>query len=183
MRQLLTGAMILLAGCATSAIAQDDETASAQSQTPPPCEGEHYRDFDFWIGEWRVADLAGTYQGRNLITAEEGGCLLVERWTSAQGTTGQSYNYYNPGTDEWRQIWVSGSIVIDYTGGLTDTGSMKLVGAITTRDGVSAPFTGEWTVNADGTVTQHFEQQDTETGEWAVWFTGVYTREEVDTGE
>ncbi len=173
--------LILLGACASVARAQESVP------TPPPapanCEGDAYRAFDFWVGDWIVTDPAGTEQGSNTITSEENGCLLVERWTSATGSTGQSYNYYNPERGTWRQVWVSAGGVIDYEGGLTETGSMKLVGEIVNRNGTSAPFTGEWTPNEDGTVTQHFEQQDTETGEWSVWFTGIYTRLEVDSGE
>ena len=47
-------------------------------------------------------------------------------------------------------------------------------------NGQSLPFTGRWTLEDDGSVTQHFEQQNVETGEWAVWFTGYYYREDND---
>ncbi|MEO1102103.1 MAG: hypothetical protein AAFW65_09710 [Pseudomonadota bacterium] len=173
--------LILVSACTSAATAQ--ENAPTPTPIPANCEGEAYRAFDFWLGSWTVTDPAGTEQGLNTITAEENGCLLVERWTSATGSTGQSYNYYDPARETWRQVWVSTGGVIDYEGGLTDTGSMKLIGEIVNRNGTSAPFTGEWTPNEDGTVTQHFEQQDTETGEWSVWFTGIYTRLEVDSGE
>lgn len=172
--------LVVVGACAGIATAQE----SAPTPSPPPviCDGDAYRAFDFWLGDWLVKDPAGTEQGSNAITAEENGCLVVERWTSATGSTGQSYNYYDPSRDLWRQVWVSAGGVIDYEGGLTETGSMKLIGEIVNRNGTRAPFTGEWTPNEDGSVTQHFEQQDPETGEWSVWFTGIYTRAEVDSG-
>lgn len=173
--------LVLVSACAGAARTQ--ESAPDVPPVPANCEGEAYRAFDFWLGEWAVTDVAGTDQGSNVITAEENGCLLVERWTSVTGSTGQSYNYYDPAREIWRQVWVSAGGVIDYEGGLTETGSMKLIGEIVNRNGTSAPFTGEWTPNEDGTVTQHFEQQDRETGEWSDWFTGIYTRVEVDSGE
>ena len=171
----------LLAGCA---VAQDSSptTAASPPPPPPPCEDEAYHQFDFWVGEWSVTAAAnGQFAGNNSITREEGGCLLLETWTSAGGTTGQSYNYYNPETNKWRQVWVSAGALIDYKGGLTETGSMKLTGTITYHGtSQSAPFTGEWTLNEDGTVTQHFEQYNAETDEWSAWFTGIYTRVEAD---
>jgi len=152
-----------------------DAPASPQAP-PPPCASAAYHQFDFWLGEWRVTAPNGQFAGHNSITREEAGCLLLETWTSANGTTGQSYNYYNPETGKWRQVWVSAGALIDYAGGLTETGSMKLVGTITYHAGAqTAPFTGEWTPNADGTVTQHFEQYNAETDDWATWFTGIYT--------
>ncbi len=103
--------------------------------------------------------MDGSLAGENSISAEEGGCVLVERWTSVSGGTGQSYNFLDPATGKWRQLWISKGATIDYSGGLTESGSMNLEGEIAYQTGgVKAPFTGEWTLNADGSVTQHFAQ-------------------------
>lgn len=174
MRPLIP-ALALLAACAA---------APAQAETPAPaaapgkpCTTPLHDDFDFWVGEWEVRAGDGSLAGENIITREEYGCLLVERWTGATGTTGQSYNFVDPSTNQWRQVWVSAGAVIDYSGGLTETGSMRLEGTITYQAGGPAiPFTGEWTPNTDGTVTQHFEQFDAATGSWSPWFTGTYVR-------
>ncbi|MBB5518191.1 hypothetical protein [Amphiplicatus metriothermophilus] len=147
--------------------------AAAQSAAGP-CAEEAYRAFDFWIGEWEVFNRAGEKAGDNSIVAEEDGCLLVERWTGARGGTGQSYNYYDPTTQKWRQIWVSAGFVIDYEGGLNAKGEMVLEGTIAYRDGRTAPFRGTWTPLENGDVRQFFEQRDAETGAWREWFTGVY---------
>ena len=151
--------------------------ATAQEgERPAGCESAPYNAFDFWLGEWTVTGPDGNVAGTNSITKEEGGCLIVERWTSARGTTGQSYNYYNPGRQVWRQVWVSPGAVIDYEGGLDETGAMVLEGGITYRGGQTHDFRGTWTPNEDGTVRQHFEQYNEEAGEWGDWFTGTYTR-------
>ena len=172
MKQIgLTAALVLAAGCAAA-----QQPAPAAPSQPAPCSSEAYRQFDFWLGTWDVAAPDGTLAGRNQITAEEGGCLILERWTSASGGTGQSYNFYDPGTRMWRQVWVSAGAVIDYSGGLTRTGTMKLEGEIRYHTGTAFPFTGEWTLQADGTVRQHFEQFDPETDTWNPWFTGIYTK-------
>ena len=162
----------MMIACAGVVVAQTPTPTA-----PPPCSDEVYQQFDFWLGDWKVTGPNGQVAGTNSITSEEGGCLLVERWSGASGSTGQSYNYYNPVTEKWRQVWVSPGALIDYEGGLTETGSMKLEGLITyPANGQTARFTGEWTLNEDGTVLQHFEQYDPEKDEWAVWFTGTYTR-------
>ncbi len=155
-------------------------TAPACAQTPAPsssvCIEPVYRQFDFWLGEWTVSDPAGVEQGDNVITSEEAGCLIVERWTSVKGNTGQSFNFYDPGTMQWRQVWVSKDNVIDYSGGLNAKGEMELRGQIRYRDGRSAPFLGVWTRQADGSIRQHFEEFDPETKRWVDWFTGVYRK-------
>lgn len=151
--------------------------AFAQTGAPPPCEGEIYRAFDFWLGEWEVT-ANGKRAGHNSITSAEKGCLIIERWTGAGGGTGQSYNYYDPGLEKWRQIWVAAGATIDYSGGLNENGEMVLEGEIAYRDGRTAPFRGTWTPQDDGTVRQHFQEYDPDKEEWADWFTGVYVKGE-----
>ncbi|MFN3214522.1 MAG: hypothetical protein ACE37M_15565 [Henriciella sp.] len=171
-RIALLAASVLAIG--NVAMAQDADPAPTP---PPPCSQDEFKQFDFWLGDWEVTTSKGVVAGTNKITREEAGCLILETWKSANGGTGQSYNYYNPATEKWRQVWVSPGLMIDYEGGLTESGSMKLVGTVTyTASKLAADFTGEWTPNEDGTVTQHFEQFDAETGEWNPWFTGTYTR-------
>ena len=149
--------------------------ASAQ-QTPAPCASDLFRQFDFWAGAWEVFTPDGQKAGENVITIEEGGCLLVERWTSASGTTGQSYNYVDLATGQWRQIWVSAGATIDYSGGLDENGAMVLKGEIAYPNGTTAPFTGVWTPQNDGSVRQHFQQYNAEADEWADWFIGIYRK-------
>lgn len=179
---------VVLLGACLSVSAQDtvpDGDDPAREIAAPvaqgPCTTDLYRAFDFWLGTWQVTDANGVVQGTNRITAEEGGCLVLERWTSNTGGTGQSYNYVDPETGNWRQVWVSAFGNIDYKGGLTDSGSMRLEGEITYRNGSSFPFTGEWTPQEDGTVRQYFEQYNSETDAWDPWFLGIYSKIEGDT--
>lgn len=153
--------------------------AYLQAQLPPSCDADAYRQFDFWVGAWDVYDVQGQKVGENIISSEEGGCLLVERWTASSGGTGQSYNFYNPDTDEWRQVWVARGSIIDYTGGLGEDGSMNLEGTLTPRSGGRAqPFRGRWTPLEDGSVQQTFWLKNAETGAWDVWFDGNYRKQD-----
>ena len=152
--------------------------ALSQQPAPPSCEGEAYDDFDFWAGRWDVHNPQGQKVGENVIAYEEEGCLLVERWTAANGTTGQSYNYYDPAKDRWRQVWVARGSIIDYEGGLDEDGAMALEGTLTPRaGGKPQPFRGRWTPRDDGSVQQTFWLRNTESGEWDVWFDGNYRRQ------
>jgi len=166
---------LLMITAALAAVAAAPAFAQGQAQTPP-CQEKIFHDFDFWIGDWEVFDPQGAKAGENAITREEYGCLLLERWTSAQGTTGQSYNFVDHITGKWRQVWVSAGATIDYAGGLNDKGQMVLEGTIGYPTGVKAPFRGTWTPNEDGTVTQSFQQFDPEKKQWNDWFTGLYRR-------
>ena len=150
------------------------------SPPPPPCESQAgFNDFNFWVGEWNVYSNDGqhTLQGTNSITRQHQNCLIMENWTSRQGGTGSSMNYYDPVEDQWRQLWVAGGYSIDYTGGLDASGAMVLSGRINYyASGLSQPLRGSWSAREDGSVRQFIEQQDPETQVWTVWFDGLYVK-------
>lgn len=148
-------------------------TAAFAQQTG--CDEPPYRAFDFWLGEWDVTDnVTGNLAGSNSIRRLEDGCLLLESWTGAGGSTGTCVNYYNPEQGQWRQLWVSaGRYSIDIVGGMVGE-SMRLTGTIYPFDGSSARFRGTWTPGDDGSVRQFFEQYNEDTERWDVWFDGRY---------
>ncbi len=161
--------------------AQEESQTPTPQPPPPPCQADVYRQFDFWLGDWEVFTSDGAKAGENKITREENGCLILEKWTSVTGGTGQSYNYVDASTiagntPQWRQIWVSGAATIDYIGGLNKDSTMVLKGTIAYRNGNTAPFRGKWSQQKDGSVKQFFEQFNTQTKEWDSWFLGIYRR-------
>lgn len=155
----------------------------AQSQIVSPCtraEGPA-RDFDFWIGQWNVFPPDGDEPaGTNRISVREGGCLLVEEWQGASGSSGTSLNFHDPRRGAWRQIWQSAPALIELEGGLDEAGRMAMDGTIFYHArGEQFPFRGRWTPREDGTVLQEFWQRG-EGGEWSSWFVGEYRRHEPD---
>lgn len=176
-RLILLSALALLPACA--AVPEPPAPAAQAAAAPaPPCTSAAHRAFDFWIGDWKVFNAAGKQVGTNSITREEYGCLLVEHWADANGITGQSYNFLDPSTNKWRQLWVSGGEVTDFEGTPDATGALRLDGISRPRTpgGTTSLVRGTWTANPDGTVTQHFEQQDAATGTWSDTFIGTYVR-------
>ena len=177
--------LLLVAACAASsgeAVAQTSDSSNPGAPAPAPdrfpCElEEQFREFDFWVGEWDVHTADGKLAGRNVIKSAERGCVLIENWTGAGGSTGTSMNYLDKETDEWVQLWTdaSGSQIL-IRGGLTDQG-MLLEGKIHyVSNGVTAPFRGLWTPQPDGRVRQFFEQYDNDEESWKPWFEGFYSR-------
>jgi hypothetical protein len=114
------------AACALILASLSAGTAAAAT---PLCADGPFREFDFWVGEWDVRDAEGKTAGVNRIASEENGCVLVERWNSAAGGHGQSYNYYDPAAGKWKQLWVGLGILLHMEGGLID-GSMRLEGPL-----------------------------------------------------
>ena len=142
----------------------------------PLCAAGPFREFDFWVGEWDVRDAAGKTAGVNRIASEENGCVLVERWNSAAGGHGQSYNYYDPAAGKWKQLWVGLGILLHMEGGLVD-GSMRLEGPLQyLKEGRKTTLRGTWSKLPDGRVRQHFEESDDGGKSWSTWFDGYYTR-------
>jgi len=177
----MTFRTILTAGLAAAFVPSGFALAQ---QAPPGCaDVPHAGDFDFWVGDWNVYGPNGQFAGTNRITKRHSDCLILEEWTGASGGEGTSMNFYDPSAQAWRQVWMSANTFIDYTGGLNEDGAMFLEGEITNfgpTGQTSAPFRGLWTLNEDGSVTQHFTQYDAANDVWNVWFTGRYVRMEDD---
>ena len=157
-------------------------TLSAHAATPP-CSEEAFHHFDFWVGQWRVEMADGRHIGDNIITSEQGGCVLRERWRDINGNTGTSLNFYSAESGQWRQVWVSPGILIDITGGLREgkaADEMMLEGTVTYQaQARSTPFRGTWTPLEDGRVRQVFEDfRPDEDGNprWHVGFEGYYRK-------
>jgi hypothetical protein len=150
-----------------------------------PCEHDpEFRAFDFWVGNWNVTLPDGRTAGRNRITREQRGCVLVEHWDSASGGSGMSVNYLDKSDGRWVQIWndPSGN-QIAIRGGLTDKG-MHLSGTIHyVATGETYPFRGLWTPLEDGRVRQYFEQSGDDGETWQPWFEGFYARQVDDEQE
>jgi hypothetical protein len=96
MKKLL---LIILTGLCFPAFAQQKSPCADEPRT---------HDFDFWIGEWDVYKT-GTQSpivGHSVVQSISGSCALLENWTSTQGNTGKSINYYNTATGKWEQDWI-----------------------------------------------------------------------------
>lgn len=151
-----------------------------------PCmHDDRYRQFDFWLGRWEVygtPDKSGPLMGHNTISRTEQGCLIMEHWQGASGSTGTRMNYYDGIIDQWVQRWVSGGgTVIDYSGGLINKDnqqSMQLVGKIYYASAAQQPqvrdFRGTWTPLQGGVVQQFFEESTDGGNTWNTWFNGYY---------
>ncbi len=152
-----------------SAAAQDEPAAG-------PCEERaEYRQFDFWVGEWRVFTADGQLAGTNRIEKLLNGCLLLEHWRSVQGGEGRSINYFDPGARRWVQAWVDAQGTVIAVQGALDGGVMRFSGDHVYPDGRRERFRMTFTPQADGRVRQFIEQSK-DGGAWYVWFDGMYVR-------
>jgi tetratricopeptide (TPR) repeat protein len=142
-----------------------------------PCAAdERHHAFDFWIGKWTVTQN-GQFAGTNNIQPILGHCTLLEQWESATGSLGKSFNYYDPGEDHWRQIWISDSgSFVEFTGKARDGGIFYKAETTNPADGSVTLHRFDFTQLDDGVVRQ-FWQTSSDNGEtWTTIWDGRYSR-------
>jgi hypothetical protein len=148
---------------------------AAQTGSRPTCDGPEYRQFDFWIGSWRVVDQhapgGGSAGARNHISAINDGCAILEEYTS-DGFSGSSISYYDRRSGTWHQVWIDNQGKPLVQEGKFENGAMVLHS--TMPDGSPSRLT--WTANADGSVRQLWEKTTDGGTTWTVVFDGLYTK-------
>ena len=149
----------------------------SQTAAPKPCGDAEYRQFDFWIGDWRVEGPDGKLAGSNRIEQIAGGCGLQETWTAASGGgSGRSLNGYAIDDGKWHQVWIgSGGLQMHLIGGLRG-GSMVLEGRTIDRSRRVILQRITWTPHDDGRVRQIWEQSIDDGKSWKVGFVGMYSK-------
>jgi len=142
-----------------------------------PCAvDERHSAFDFWIGEWTVTQN-GQFAGTSSVQPILGHCTIFEQWESANGTFGKSFNYYDPGHDHWRQIWIedSGSF-IEFTGEARDGGIFFTAETVDPADGSVTRHKFEFTVIGEDGVRQYWETSADGGESWQSIWDGRYER-------
>jgi hypothetical protein len=151
--------------------------ASAQEKPVQGCKSAEARQFDFWIGEWRVTEN-GKPAGHNRIEPLLDGCALLENWIGAQGGAGKSLNFFDRDDGLWHQTWIDRSGGALFLSGRFSNGAMRLTGERPASDKQPAMrHRITWTTQADGSVRQLWESSPPGKEEWATQFDGRYVRE------
>ncbi|MDF0715946.1 hypothetical protein PY092_07290 [Muricauda sp. 334s03] len=151
----------------------------AQNDDKCSCCSENHRAFDFWIGEWEVVNSQnGSPAGSSVVSREENGCVIHEKWTSANpGYTGTSLNFFNAESNQWEQLWVDNVGAVLKLKGNRDGNKMILTSDEFEKEGKKFRNRITWTKNDDGTVRQFWEVlgEDEKT---SIAFDGLYRKAE-----
>jgi hypothetical protein len=151
---------------------------------PPPalprCDGPEYRQFDFWIGDWdvRPANQPNIPPMSNVITREDDGCVIRERWKGAR-MTGQSVNIYDRSRGKWHQTWVDSTGGLhEYWGARTADGAIVFEGELPPRQSGGPRVSTRLTFFPLGPdKVRQFSEQSTDGGKtWTPNFDGLYVR-------
>ena len=153
---------------------------SGQQAAPPRCEAPEHREFDFWVGRWRVESPTGQHLGNSVIDSILSGCVLHEQWSGARGLKGESFSVWDRLSKRWHQSWVDSSGSLLLIDGAREGESIRMEGEGKRPDGTRVRNRITWTplANKDcsGCVRQLWEQAVGD-GEWAVSFEGIYKPE------
>jgi hypothetical protein len=165
--------------CTATLAALAATMSHGESAAPPakPCTAPEYRQFDFWLGDWSVANAEGRVVGANRIEALEGGCVMQEHWSAVRGGTGTSLSAWDGERRRWHQTWVDSGGGVALLDGTFADGRMVLTGdtldraqARTLQNRIS------WIPLADGRVRQWWEQSSDGGATWKTVFDGYYAR-------
>ncbi|MEM7308399.1 MAG: tetratricopeptide repeat protein [Planctomycetota bacterium] len=139
---------------------------------------------NFWVGDWVVKSATGQVLGTNRITSQLGGHLVFEEWTSANGGTGKSMNYWDRDAEQWKQVWIdAGGSVLNMAGNFVD-GAMRFEGRHMYKSGDTIDHRTTLTPLADGRVRQFIEESRDDKATWTATFDGYYSpRETAEEGE
>lgn len=150
---------------------------SAEGPPRPNCKDGASRQFDFWVGKWRVTEK-GKLAGHNRIELLLDGCALLENWVGAQGGEGKSLNFFDRDDGLWHQTWIDRSGGALFLSGKFENGVMRMEGVRAATD--KQPATRHritWRALADGGVRQLWESTPDGKEEWVTQFDGLYVRE------
>ena len=121
--------MIRIFGLAviTTLLASGTRSMSAEEPLRSGCKDGASRQFDFWMGHWRVTEH-GKLAGDNRVEPILDGCALLENWTGAKGGAGKSLNFFDREDGLWHQTWIDRSGGALFLAGKFENGAMRLEG-------------------------------------------------------
>ena len=168
--------MIRIFGLAviTTLLASGTRSMSAEEPLRSGCKDGASRQFDFWVGHWRVTEH-GKLAGDNRVEPILDGCALLENWTGAKGGAGKSLNFFDREDGLWHQTWIDRSGGALFLAGKFENGAMRLEGerAATSKQ----PATRHritWTPLPGGKVRQLWESTAAGKDLWSTQFDGLY---------
>jgi hypothetical protein len=160
--------------------AKNQPAASAQKTTDAaryPCRDVH--TFDFWVGDFDATPWDqpnSPPRGALHNTREYEGCVIVERWTAANGSAGMSMGFYDTNRHLWRMMWNSDSNQSNDLEGSYSDGAMRFKGWVLDEKGKKLQVTNVLE-NVSPDVIRHIYSVSEDDGKtWVVKSDGRFAR-------
>ena len=157
-------------------LAGASQSMSAEEASKAGCSDIASRQFDFWLGHWRVTEH-GKPAGDNRIEPILEGCALLENWTGAEGGAGKSLNFFDRDDGLWHQTWIDRSGGALFLAGKFENGAMRMEGErAATGKQPAMRHRITWTPLPGGKVRQLWESTPAGKDQWSTQFDGLYER-------
>jgi hypothetical protein len=138
---------------------------------PEVCADAHYREFDFWIGDWDVFDVErpSAIVAHARVELILNRCVLHEIYEDLDGHKGESFSLYDATRKTWHQSWVNDSGYLLTIEGNLQGASMILEGLDHLPSDKLRQVRGEW--RPDGQGAREIAWRSTDGGAtWVAWF-------------
>jgi hypothetical protein len=149
--------------------------SAGQVQAVGTCDTGPYRQFDFWIGDWDVADRAHptVLLARAHVNLILDGCVLHEMYEAKDGHKGESFTIFDATRNTWHQSWVTDRGNLLTIEGHLQGQAMILEGTDHLPDGTPRQVRGEWRPDPAG--VREIAARSTDAGvTWMSWFDLVF---------
>ena len=124
------------------------------AQESEGCESsEERRALDFLLGEWRL-ESGGEPVGRSRVEKLEGGCLIAETWSFADGRSGRTFSSFDAAEGVWRRFSVSNGGSIVRSEGAIEGDGLAFDGERVAADGRRANWRERLRREADGRIAR-----------------------------
>ena len=103
--------------------------ALAPLQVHAACSAAAYRQFDFFVGKWRVTDAKGKFLGYDYVSKRLGGCVVYEEYHDGNDPgVGIGISGYGLRPGQWHQDFMDDSGFVLALDGSLQNGKMVLQG-------------------------------------------------------
>lgn len=145
-------------------------------QPTSACTSPAHRSFDFWVGQWEVADTGGHVIAKSTIERIAAGCVVTEHWQPIGGLDGASINWYTASDSTWHQQWVGGGGWIARWSGSFRNSVMTMTETESSLPSAAGRNRMNWTLLPDGRVKQWQENSKDGGRTWTTQFVGYYRK-------
>ena len=168
-----------LAGTALAVLASLCLIPSSPRAEVSGCSDAASRQFDFWVGRWRVftSGQPDKQVATSLIEKLYAGCAIRENWSPFSGHPGGSLSAFVRGDGGWRQAWADGDgSWAEFKGGWN--GAAMVLAGVWPQPGHPDEITRmTYTPLPDGGVRQFGEASDDGGKTWQPSFDFTYRRD------
>lgn len=158
------------------ALAAATMTNLSAQQPQGACTSAAHRSFDFWVGQWEVADSGGHMVAESTIGRTAAGCVITEHWQPIGGPDGASITWYTATDSTWHQQWVGGGGWIARWSGSFRNNVMTMTEVESSLPPAAGRNRMNWTLLPDGRVRQWQENSTDGGATWTTRFVGYYRR-------